>query len=392
MILTREQFEERERALLASYGMKSGDSHGRVWPDDEHLYRSAYQKDRDRVIHTTAFRRLEYKTQVFVYHEGDHYRNRLTHSIEVAQIGRTMARALGLNEDLTEAICLAHDLGHPPFGHTGEYVLAELMADYGGFDHQRQTMRIVEKLEERYPGFPGLNLTYEVREGLVKHDTDYDVTDATGYEPEKAGTLEAQIANLADEIAYNTADLDDGLRSGILEPGQVATLALWQVAREGLAMAPDYAVALDAPLDSLLRARVIRKLIAAAVTDAISTTSRRLERRRISSVEDVREVGQNIAGFSAEMTAYNGELKAFLLQHFYRHWRVNRMAGKARRILSDLFGVYHDDPSQLPPTVQAQAQAAPEGAERAICDYVAGMTDRFAIQEHQKLFDPETRV
>ena len=392
MILTREQFEERERALLAPYGMKSGDSRGRVWPDDEHLYRSAYQKDRDRVIHTTAFRRLEYKTQVFVYHEGDHYRNRLTHSIEVAQIGRTMARALGANEDLTEAICLAHDLGHPPFGHTGEYVLAELMADYGGFDHQRQTMRIVELLEQRYPGFPGLNLTYEVREGLVKHDTDYDVTDASGYEPDKAGTLEAQIANLADEIAYNTADLDDGLRSGILEPNEVAKLALWLMAREGLAMAPDFPVALDAPLDSLLRARVIRKLISAAVTDAISTTSRRLERHGIGSVEDVRELGQNIAGFSGEMQRYNSELKAFLLQNFYHHWRVNRMAGKARRILSGLFGVYQSDPSQLPPAVQGQARTSPEGAERAICDYIAGMTDRFAIQEHQKLFDPETRV
>jgi dGTPase len=392
MILTREQFEERERALLAPYGMKSGDSRGRFWPDDEHLYRSAYQKDRDRVIHTTAFRRLEYKTQVFVYHEGDHYRNRLTHSIEVAQIGRTMARALGLNEDLTEAICLAHDLGHPPFGHTGEYVLAELMGNYGGFDHQRQTMRIVELLEQRYPGFPGLNLTYEVREGLVKHDTDYDVTDATGYEPNKAGTLEAQIANLADEIAYNTADLDDGLRSGILEANEVARLTLWQMAREGLAIAPEVPVAVDAPLDSLLRARIIRKLIAAAVTDAISTTSRRLERHSIGSVDEVRDWSQNIAGFSAEMQAYNRELKAFLLQHFYRHWRVNRMAGKARRILSGLFGVYQDDPSQLPPAVQAQAQAASDGAERAICDYIAGMTDRFAIQEHQKLFDPETRV
>ncbi|MFZ2362009.1 MAG: deoxyguanosinetriphosphate triphosphohydrolase [Anaerolineae bacterium] len=392
MILTREQFEDRERELLAPYGMKSGDSRGRVWPDDEHLYRSAYQKDRDRVIHTTAFRRLEYKTQVFVYHEGDHYRNRLTHSIEVAQIGRTMARALGLNEDLTEAICLAHDLGHPPFGHTGEYVLAELMADYGGFDHQRQTMRIVERLEERYPGFPGLNLTYEVREGLVKHDTDYDVTDATGYEPDKAGTLEAQIANLADEIAYNTSDLDDGLRSGILEPGNVARLALWQMARAALASAPEFPVALDAPLDSPLRARVIRKLISAEVTDAISTTARRLERHSIGSVDDVRDLGQNIAGFSGEMQSYNSELKAFLLQDFYHHWRVNRMAGKARRILSDLFSVYQGDPHQLPPAVQSQVDANPDGVERVICDYIAGMTDRFAIQEHQKLFDPETRV
>lgn len=392
MILNREQLEDRERDLLAPYGMKSGDSRGRVWPDDEHPYRSAYQKDRDRVIHTSAFRRLEYKTQVFVYHEGDHYRNRLTHSIEVAQIGRTMARALGLNEDLTEAICLAHDLGHPPFGHTGEHVLAELMADYGGFDHQRQTMRIVERLEQRYPGFPGLNLTYEVREGLVKHDTDYDVSDATGYEPDKVGTLEAQIANLADEIAYNTADLDDGLRSGILEPAAVAQVSLWQMARQALATAPEFPAAADAPLDSLLRARLIRKLIAAEVTDAISATGRRLERCDVQSVADVRNQGQNIAGFSADMRGYNRELKAFLWQHFYHHWRVNRMAGKARRILSDLFSVYQGDPKQLPPAVQAQFGASAEGIERVICDYIAGMTDRFAIQEHQKLFDPETRV
>lgn len=392
MILTRDQLEDLERELLAPYGMKSGDSRGRVYPDDEHPYRSAYQKDRDRIVHTSPFRRLEYKTQVFVYHEGDHYRNRLTHSIEVAQIGRTMARALGLNEDLTEAICLAHDLGHPPFGHTGEHVLAELMADFGGFDHQRQTMRIVELLEMRYPGFPGLNLTYEVREGLVKHDTDYDVSDATGYEPDKAGTLEAQIANLADEIAYNTADLDDGLRSGILDPAAVAQLSLWQMARLALATAPEFPVPADAPLDSLLRARLIRKLIAAEVTDAISATDRRLERCQVRSVADVRDLGENIANFSTEMSAYNGELKAFLLQHFYRHWRVNRMAGKARRILSGLFSVYQGDPGQLPPAVQVQMERGADLAERAICDYIAGMTDRFAIQEYQKLFDPETRV
>lgn len=377
---------------LAPYAVHPQASRGRKWPEPPAGMRSEFQRDRDRIVHSTSFRRLEYKTQVFVYHEGDHYRNRLTHSIEVAQIGRTMARALGLNEDLTEAICLAHDLGHPPFGHTGEHVLAELMADYGGFDHQRQTMRIVERLEQRYPGFPGLNLTYEVREGLVKHDTDYDVSDATGYEPDKVGTLEAQIANLADEIAYNTADLDDGLRSGILEPAAVAQVSLWQMARQALATAPEFPAAADAPLDSLLRARLIRKLIAAEVTDAISATGRRLERCDVQSVADVRNQGQNIAGFSADMRGYNRELKAFLWQHFYHHWRVNRMAGKARRILSDLFSVYQGDPKQLPPAVQAQFGASAEGIERVICDYIAGMTDRFAIQEHQKLFDPETRV
>jgi dGTPase len=267
MFLTREDIEARERAVLAPYGTASGASRGRVHADAEHPYRTAYQRDRDRIIHTTAFRRLEYKTQIFVYHEGDHYRNRLTHSVEVAQIGRTLARALGANEDLTEAICLAHDLGHPAFGHTGEATLAALMADHGGFDHQRQTMRIVTLLEDRYPDFPGLNLTYEVREGLVKHDTDYDVTDATGYEPEKAGTLECQLANLADEIAYNAADLEDGLRSGLLDPLAVRDLAVWEGVMASLGER------VDCRLDDLLRTRAIRRLIGVEITDAITTTA-----------------------------------------------------------------------------------------------------------------------
>jgi dGTPase len=392
MILTRDHYEARERSLLAPYAMKNGDTRGRVHPEDEHPYRTPFQKDRDRVIHTTAFRRLEYKTQVFVYHEGDHYRNRLTHSIEVAQIGRTMARALRANEDLTEAICLAHDLGHPPFGHTGEATLNALMVEFDGFDHQRQTMRLVEQLEERYPGFPGLNLTYEVREGLVKHDTDYDVTDASGYEPNKAGTLECQIANLADEIAYNSADLDDGLRSGILDPADVGRLALWKKVRESLALAPEYPAPRDAPLDSLLRARAIRKVIAAEVTDAITTTALRLEAYDFASVDELRALGRNVATFSPEMETLNRELKDFLLEKFYRHWRVSRMAAKAQRILRDLFSSYCEDPRQLPPDTQAKLNIEPEGLHRTICDYIAGMTDRYAIQDHLKLFDPETRV
>jgi len=254
MFLSREELEARERQTLAPYAMKSGDSRGRVYPDEEPPYRSAFQRDRDRIIHTTAFRRLAYKTQVFVYYEGDHYRTRLTHTIEVAQIGRTLARALWANEDLTEAICLAHDLGHPPFGHTGEETLNELMSDHGGFNHQMQTMRVVEKLEERYPGHPGLNLTYEVREGLVKHDTEYDVSDATGYEPEKRGTLECQLSNLADEIAYNTSDLDDGLRAGLLHPDALPELEIWRRVMDSLG--EPY----DAPLTPMLRYRAIRRL------------------------------------------------------------------------------------------------------------------------------------
>jgi dGTPase len=392
MVLLREQLERHEQAVLAPYAMKSGDTWGRVYADEEHPYRSCYQKDRDRIVHTTAFRRLEYKTQVFVYHEGDHYRNRLTHTIEVAQIGRTLARALQANEDLVEAICLAHDLGHPPFGHTGETALNELMAAHGGFDHQRQTMRIVEKLEHRYPGFPGLNLTYEVREGLVKHDTDYDVSDATGYEPALAGTLECQLANLADEIAYNAADLEDGLRSGVLEAAEVEGLSIWRTIRESLTVDPDHPVPLEAPVDSLVRARAVRKLIGAEVTDAVFQTDRQLQANGMETVADVRAWGQPISGFSPEMEAYNAELKAFLLERFYRNWRVMRMAGKATRILRALFGAYVEDPNQLPPHFQARVVDEPQGLARVVCDYIAGMTDRYAIQEYSKLFDPETRV
>jgi len=386
MFLTREEIEARERAVLAPYAMASAASRGREHGEEEHPYRTAFQRDRDRIIHTTAFRRLEYKTQVFVYHEGDHYRNRLTHTIEVAQLGRTLARALGANEDLTEAICLAHDLGHPAFGHTGETTLNALMRDHGGFNHQRQTLRIVTLLEERYPDFPGLNLTYEVREGLVKHDTDYDVTDASGYEPELAGTLECQLANLADEIAYNTADLEDGLRSGLLDPFEVRELALWRVVVRSLGESA------DRRLDDLLRARVIRRLIGMEVTDAIQATAARLAELSPASADEVRAIGHNIAGFSAEMLEMNRELKAFLLRRFYRHPRVMRMASKAHRLLTELFHAYLEEPLQLPYEIQARIQHGPDGPERVICDYLAGMTDRYAISEYKKLFDPEARV
>ncbi|HIC89609.1 MAG TPA: deoxyguanosinetriphosphate triphosphohydrolase [Anaerolineae bacterium] len=331
MFRTRQELEAQEQELLAPYATKSGDSRGRVHPEEEHLYRSAFQRDRDRIIHTTAFRRLEYKTQVFVYYEGDHYRTRLTHTIEVAQIGRTLARALRANEDLTEAICLAHDLGHPPFGHTGEATLNDLMKGHGGFDHQRQTMRIVEKLEHRYPDFPGLNLTYEVREGLVKHDTDYDVTSAVGYEPEKAGTLECQLANLADEIAYNTSDLDDGIRAGILNPADVCKLAIWQDVMHSLGEP------LDTEITALLRYRAVRRLIGIEVSDAIRATAERLADSGVRSVDDVRALGENVATFSGDLLVKNQELKDFLMQHFYRHYRITRMASKATRLLTALF-------------------------------------------------------
>jgi dGTPase len=386
MFLSRAEVEARERATLAPYGMASGDSRGRAYPEDEHAYRTAFQRDRDRIIHTTAFRRLEYKTQVFVYHEGDHYRNRLTHSIEVAQIGRNLARALGANEDLTEAICLGHDLGHPAFGHKGEATLNGLMTEYGGFDHQRQTLRIVTKLEERYPNFPGLNLTYEVREGLVKHDTDYDTTDATGYEPEQAGSLECQLASLADEIAYNTADLEDGLRSGLLDPLEVRELAIWGTVMRSLSEK------LECRLDDLLRRRAIRRLIGIEVTDAITHTEASLAELDARTADDVRRARVSIASFSPELAEMNGELKAFLMQNFYRHPRLVRMSFKAHRLLSDLFLAYVAEPLQLPHEIQARIRRGPDLLQRVLCDYIAGMTDRYAILEHKKLFDAEAQA
>ncbi len=386
MYLSREALEARERETLAPYAALSGATRGRAYPEEEPPYRTAFQRDRDRVIHTAAFRRLNYKTQVFVYHEGDHYRNRLTHTIEVAQIGRSLARTLGANEDLTEAICLAHDVGHPAFGHTGEATLNQLMQAHGGFDHQRQTMRILTLLEDRYEEFPGLNLTYEVREGLVKHDTDYDVIDAAGYEPEKAGTLECQISNLADEIAYNAADLEDGLRSGLLDFLEVRELGIWRRAATGLDLQP------GCRLEDRTRARAIRRLIGLEITDAINATTEALAENRIGSVESVRDAGRNVARFSVEVLELNHELKAFLMRAFYRHPRVMRMSYKANQLLTALFNAYRDEPRQLPREVQARMASGADAPERFICDYIAGMTDRFAILEHQRLFDPDTRV
>lgn len=388
MMLTRRTLEAREDQFLASYAMRNSQSRGRHYVEDEHAYRTAYQRDRDRIIHTTAFRRLEYKTQVFVYSEGDHYRNRLTHSVEVAQIGRTLARSLSCNEDLTEAICLAHDLGHPPFGHVGEATLDHLMADYGGYDHQKQTYRIITELERRYPEHPGLNLTYEVREGVVKHDTSYDVVDARNYHPEERGTLECQLANLADEIAYNTSDLDDGLRSGILESAAVRRLELAQRVLRGLG-ADSNTADLD---DTMLRHRFIRRLVGMEVTDTIQATQRSLDAAGVQSLAELRSLPENVANYSPEMQALNQELKEYLFKNFYRHFRVVRMATKAERVLRNLFNAYMEQPLQLPTGTQRRAEDHPEGLPRGVCDYLAGMTDRYAIQEHKRLYDPEERA
>jgi dGTPase len=382
VLWTREELEELETQRLAAYAVRSRASRGRVYPEPEHPYRTAFQRDRDRIIHTTAFRRLEYKTQVFVNYEGDYYRTRLTHSIETAQIARTMARALGLNEDLTEAISLAHDLGHTPFGHSGEVALSELMREHGGFNHNYQSVRIVEKLEQRYPDFPGLNLTWEVREGIVKHVTEYDVSQATDYEPEKRASLEAQLVNAADEIAYTTHDLDDGLRSELLQASDLFDIRLWGEALGTLGVS-------EGDSTEMARRRVIRYLINLEVTAVVETVAGRLKELGIQHAEGVRCAPCNLVDFSPEMQSRNRQLKDFLLERLYRHYRVMRMQVKAQRLIRELFEAYLSEPRQLP--LEIQTRFGQEKPERVICDYIAGMTDRFAIQEHRELFDPAAR-
>ena len=379
---TREELEALEARRLATYAVRSRDSKGRVHREPEHPYRTAFQRDRDRIIHTTAFRRLEYKTQVFVNYEGDYYRTRMTHTIETAQIGRTIARALGCNEDLAEAVSLAHDLGHTPFGHSGEVALNELTAEHGGFNHNYQSVRIVDRLERRYPDFAGLNLTWEVREGIVKHTTEYDVAQATGYEPTKRASLEGQAVNASDEIAYTTHDLDDGLRSQLIHVSDLRGLGLWTEALRALAIEENH-------FSEMSRHRVIRYLINLEVTDVIQTVSGRLEELGIRTPEEVREAPHNLVGFSPDLESKNRELKGFLLERLYRHHRVMRMQVKAHRLIQQLFEAYLEEPRQLP--WEVQERLADSTPERVICDYIAGMTDRFALQEHRKLFDPATR-
>ncbi len=382
MLFTRYELESIEVKTLAPYGVRSKETKGRAYPDDEPEYRTVFQRDRDRILHTSAFRRLEYKTQVFINYEGDYYRTRLTHTLEVAQIGRTIARALGANEDLVEAICLAHDLGHSPFGHSGETALSRLMRDHGGFDHNKQSLRIVTKLERRFPEFPGLNLTWEVREGIVKHESEYDTADASDYNPELRGHLEAQIANVADELAYTAHDLDDGLRSGMITISMLDGIPLWEIMSESIGWR-------GSTLDELTRHQLIRRLIGMEVSDLIKTTNQRLLETNVKSAQDLQLLPFNVIAFSEDMYRRNRELKDFLYSNLYRHYRVVRMAVKAERILADLFKNYQTEPSMLPNHVQEMIDE--NGLERTICDYIAGMTDRFAVDEHQKLLDPSIK-
>jgi len=344
--------------------------------------RSEFQRDRDRIIHSGAFRRLEYKTQVFVNHEGDLFRTRLTHSIEVAQIGRSIARRLKLNEDLVEAVSLAHDLGHTPFGHAGQEALNACMKDYGGFEHNLQSLRVVDVLEERYAAFDGLNLCFETREGILKHCS-FEHAAHLGdvgkrFINDQRPSLEAQIANLADEIAYNNHDVDDGLRSGLVTLEQLASVRLFaQHLDEVRAAYPDLA-------ERRVVHETVRRMINTLVTDLIAQTEHNIQLHTPRNVNDVR-IAPPIVAFGIEMQELNRELKAFLRTHLYRHYRVMRMSAKSQRIIGDLFKAFTEDPRLLPPQFMPQET----NGYRLVADYIAGMTDRYAIREHRRLFAVE---
>jgi dGTPase len=375
---------------LASYAIQDHETRGRRYPEPEHPYRSPFQRDRDRIIHSRAFRRLEYKTQVFVSHEGDHYRTRLTHSIEVAQIARTVSGALGLNSDLSEALALSHDMGHPPFGHSGQDVLDKMMQGYGGFEHNLQTLRIVEKLEQKYIDFPGLNLTFEMREGIVKHSAVYKGAknppeQVREYSLDEFPPLEAQIIDLCDEIAYNNHDLDDGLESHLLNADDLVQNVT--IFRENYQMVKQAHP--NAPGKLVNNATIIR-LINLLVTDLVENIRATLSRDHLDRLHDIRNAPKLIPSFSDEIAEKNRELKMYLHTHMYRHYRVHRMKSKAHRILEALFVTYQSDPELLP--AQYQQKAKVEGKERIICDYIAGMTDRYAIEEYERLFNPRQRV
>jgi dGTPase len=386
---------------LAPYASDPVNSRGRLVPEPESPTRTPYQRDRDRVLHSAAFRRLKYKTQVFVYHEGDYYRTRLTHSLEVAQIARSIARALSLNEDLAEALALAHDLGHPPFGHAGEDALKEAMQSFGGFDHNAQTLRILTWLEQRYAEFDGLNLTWETLEGVVKHNGPLTGPDAKGPVPAGIATyntqhdlaldswpsIEAQVAALSDDIAYNNHDIDDGLRAGLFSIEDLRQIPL---------VGPTFRT-VEQRYPGLERPRLIhesiRRLIDHMVNDLIGETRDRLADARPRSADDLRRLRRPVVAFSDEMRTHDRALRAFLFERMYRHYRVNRMTSKARRVVGELFQLFLAEPECLP-TEWCRLTDRPGSATtaRVVADYIAGMTDRFALGEHKRLFDVQART
>jgi dGTPase len=378
MKILRKQLEEIEEKTLAPYAVFSGKSKGRVHNEPPPSYRTNFMRDRDRIIHSTAFRRLEYKTQVFVNHEGDYYRTRLTHALEVQQIARTIANALGVNESLTEAISLAHDIGHTPFGHAGEVKLNELMKNHGGFEHNVQGLRVVDILEHRYSNFRGLNLCYETREGIIKHETDYDSPNPVknDFDPDSSASLEGQTTNLADEIAYNAHDLDDGLKSNYIELAKLKKVDLWS----------DIYKKTPSELDEQQRIYMaIRNFIKIEVIDVIDTSLNNIEKNKIKSLKDVQS-SPPLVRFSEKLEKLNRQLKTFLMENLYQHYKVIKMQEKSKRIIDALFSIYIKETNQLPPQFH---KTIPEfGKERVICDYIAGMTDRFAQYEYERLFFP----
>jgi dGTPase len=380
---------------LAAYAAHDDQSRGRRYAEAPPAYRSEYQRDRDRIVHSTAFRRLVYKTQVFVNHEGDLYRTRLTHSLEVAQIARTIARALHLNEVLSEAVCLAHDVGHTPFGHAGQDALNECMMDFGGFEHNLQSLRVVDELEEHYADFNGLNLSFECREGILKHCS-YNNAVQLGELGERfikrqQPGLEAQLANFADEIAYNNHDVDDGIRAGLITVEQLLEVPLFrEFHNQVLAKYPDLA-------GRRLVFEILRRMINRLVSDLIDASATRLSDSGVESIADVRIHSKPLIGFSDATRELNYALKAFLREHVYRHYKVRRMTSKARRVIGALFDAFFSDPGLMPDEykntgARLELVQGTAGRARAVADYIAGMTDRYAILEHRRLFDPSERT
>ena len=376
---------------LASYAAHDSQSRGRRHAEPSPAYRSEYQRDRDRIVHSTAFRRLVYKTQVFVNHEGDLYRTRLTHSLEVAQIARTIARVLKLNEVLSEAICLAHDLGHTPFGHAGQDALNECMKDFGGFEHNLQSLRVVDTLEERYAEFDGLNLTFECREGILKHCSYINAVQlgelGERFIHKQQPGLEAQLANFADEIAYNNHDVEDGIRAGLISAEQLLEVPLFlEYHTEVLAKYPKLA-------GRRLVYEVVRRMINRLVTDLIDSSAARLADSGVLSIAEVRANPAPLIGFSDSARGLNQALKRFLREHVYKHYKVRRMTSKAKRVVRELFAAFFDDPGLMPDehlsaSTRLELSQGPAGRARAVADYIAGITDRYAILEHRRLFEP----
>jgi len=386
-MLTRQDLERLERETLAPYAAFSAESRGRDHPIAADWLRTEYQRDRDRIIHCVAFRKLEYKTQVYVIHEGDYYRTRLTHTMEVAQIARTLARSLRLNADLTEAVALAHDLGHTPFGHSGEMALHRMMKEAGGFEHNRQGIRVVERLEERYREFPGLNLTWEVREGIAKHRTVYDTPRVEGFEPDLAPTLEAQVVDAADEIAFHHHDLDDALKMTIVSRGDLGEFPWVDALCRELERGEGARVH---GLDSFVRFRLIGHMIDLAVRDVLEQTDRNLRGAGVASLAGARAHGARLAEFSPEGEERNRQLGAFLMEKVYQHPRVVRMATKSERFVERLFELYVSAPRQLP--LKYQKRISAEGLKTVVADYISGMTDRFCLEEYKRAFLPQATL